>query len=92
MRFNEFQAHVVRSEPISGFVDTEIASAIERSVADMLVAAARLAQSAGTDLDSIAYEAVKGLPQIAAIQAVQRGQEPDAGAMTVEPAAGAIVP
>lgn len=92
MRFNEFQAHVVRSEPISGFVDTEIASAIERSVADMLIAAARLAQSAGTDLDSIAYEAVKGLPQEPTLNAHQRGQEPDAGAATVEPATGLIVP
>jgi hypothetical protein len=63
MRLNEFQAHIVRSEPISGFIDQEIVEAIERSVADMLVAAARLAQSAGTDLDSIAHEAVKRLPK-----------------------------
>jgi hypothetical protein len=62
MRLNEFQAHIVRSEPISGFIDQEIVEAIERSVADMLVAAARLAQSAGTDLDSIAYAAVQKLP------------------------------
>jgi hypothetical protein len=62
MRLNEFQAHVVRGEQITGIIDTEIAAAIERSVADMLVAAARLAQAAGTDLDSIAYAAVQKLP------------------------------
>jgi hypothetical protein len=61
MRMNEFQADVVRNEAISGLVDAEIATAIEHSVADMLVAAARLAQSAGTDLDSIAVDAIRKL-------------------------------
>jgi hypothetical protein len=56
---NEFQANVVRHSAISGFIDTEVCHAIENSVADMLVAAARLAQSAGTDLDTIACDAVK---------------------------------
>lgn len=80
MRLNEFQAAIVRAEPISGFIDEEIVTAIERSVADMLVAAARLAQSAGTDLDSIAYAAVKRLVVVA---------EPvDVGAYAAEPMMG----
>lgn len=95
MRFNEFQAHVVRSEPISGFIDEEIVVAIEKSVADMLIAAARLAQSAGTDLDSIAHEAIQRLhvsTEPVTIGKLPRGAAPDVGAATVEPATGAIVP
>lgn len=91
MRLNEFQAHVVRAEPISGFIDEEIVTAIEKSVGDMLVAAARLAQSAGTDLDSIAHGALRTLllsKEPITIKAGERGQEPDVGAYAAEPMIG----
>lgn len=60
MRLNEFQALVLRDDtnrPM-GMIETTVSLYIEEQVASLMFMAARLAQSAGSDLDTICSEAL----------------------------------
>lgn len=55
MRLNEFQAHVVRGQQFpNGIVERTIVAGMEGEIAQLLVMAARMAHTMGTDLDTIA--------------------------------------